>query len=47
MDCYHALLLTRPLKAGFFLSLVELVKTANEHISVMAAVLMGETAYGE
>ena len=42
MDCYHALLLTCLLKAGFFLSLVELVKTANEHISVMAAVLMGE-----
>ena len=42
MDCYHALLLTCLLKAGFFLSLVELVKTANEHISVLAAVLMGE-----
>ena len=42
MGCYHALLLTCLLKAGFFTSLVEVVKLPDQHIAVMTAVLMGQ-----
>jgi hypothetical protein len=42
MDCYQALLLASLLELGLFTSLVELVKTSELSISVMAAVLIGE-----
>ena len=42
LDCYHALLLASLIKAGLFPVLVEVVKKAEQAISVMATILIGE-----
>ena len=42
LDCYHALLLASFMEVGLFPALVEVVKFADKHVSVMATILTGE-----
>ena len=42
LDCYCAFVLASLIKLGLFYSLVEVVKRAEQSISVMATILIGE-----